>query len=479
MKNKILALLILIVLAQLKTFAIDIIYPKSNGANIYANATFFVGNSDAKNNLYLNGEQIEILENGSFLKYVPLNMGENTFFFEEKNKDNGKIISTLNFKINRLQPPESCVSKNNEITCQDKIYVARVIQDNVPIRNGANEDAKRLSHLDSNTILVLNGKQKDFYRVMLEDNKYAWIAAKHISEPVEIESQFITKIEEIKYISDNDSYSFLYKLKFPVPYVIEEHGNNLLLNLYNVDTSDYDKTNKKQYIIEPQQNNVLMTYFKNDNILWGYDVKYEKGYLKFSVKKPPQINKKTPLKDIKIMIDPGHGGCELGAVGPTRVKESDINLNVAKKLKTLLEEQGAIVCMTREDNSYVDLYDRIKMAKEQPPVFLISLHANALPDGGNPELKHGTSVFYYYPQAKKFAETMQSCMLKKMGTKNDGIYKRSFVLTRNSSSLSLLIEMAYMVHPKEYTLLLNDNFRQVIAESIKDGLEQYLIENVR
>ena len=119
------------------------------------------------------------------------------------------------------------------------------------------------------------------------------------------------------------------------------------------------------------------------------------------------------------------------------------------------------------------------MAKEQNPVFLISLHANALPDGGNPELKHGTSVFYYYPQAKKFAETMQSCMLKKMGTKNDGIYKRSFVLTRNSSSLSLLIEMAYMVHPKEYTLLLNDNFRQVIAESIKDGLEQYLIENVR
>ena len=268
MKNKLLILILLIFIAQLKTFAIDIIYPKNNGAVIYANATFFVGNSNPKNNLYINGEQIEILENGSFLKYVPLATGKNIFFFEEKDKQSGKIINSLNFKVERQEPPNNCLGEDKEILCRDKIYVATVIQDNVPIRDGANEDAKRLSHLDKNTILVLNGKQKDFYRVMLEENKYAWIATKHISEPVEIETQFITKIEEIKYVSDNDSYSFLYKLKFPVPYVIEEHSNNLLLKLYNVDTSDYDKTHNKQYIIEPQQNNVLMTYFKNENILW-------------------------------------------------------------------------------------------------------------------------------------------------------------------------------------------------------------------
>ena len=128
MKNKLLLILILIIFVQAKTFAIDIIYPKINGAKVYANSTFFVGNCDSNNNLYINSQQVEVLENGSFVKYVPLNMGRNTFFFEEKNKTSGELINSLDFKINRLEPPQNCIGEDNNLTCTDKIYFATIMK---------------------------------------------------------------------------------------------------------------------------------------------------------------------------------------------------------------------------------------------------------------------------------------------------------------------------------------------------------------
>ena len=474
--NKLLLTLIFLIFIQLKTFAIDIIYPQSNGIKIYANSTFFVGNANTKHDLFLNGERINLAQNGAFVKYVPLKDGNNSFFFEEKDKLSGRIIDTLNFKVIKTKPPKNCVDENNRLTCTDKIYVATVVQDNIPLREKPNEDAKRISHLNSGTILILDGKQGDFWRVMLDDNKFAWVLNKHICEPAEAPAKVLTKVEEIKYENSPEKYTFFYKLNFPVPFIINEYTNSLEVLFYNVDPSDYDRTRKHNYIIEPLENNVLKTHIYLNHQLWGYDVKYKDGYMIFTVKKPPQINKENPLKNIKIMLDAGHGGSEPGAVGPTRVKESDINIDVARKLQKILEKAGADVVMVRENDKYVDLYDRVKMAKEEDPLFFVSIHANALPNGGNPELKHGTSVFYFYPQAKDFAHIVQKQMLKEMGTKDDGVYKRSFAVIRNTNSLSILIEMAYMVHPTEYALLLDNNFRQIIANSIKNGIENYLKE---
>ena len=140
-----------------------------------------------------------------------------------------------------------------------------------------------------------------------------------------------------------------------------------------------------------------------------------------------------------------------------------------------MDTYSSITRKIRNEDVFVDLYERVKLTKEFEPDLFISLHANALPDGANPEEKHGTAVFYYYPQSKEFAKIMQAQILEEMGTKDDGVSKYSLVVIRNTCCPAILIEMAYMVHPQEYTFLLDDEFRKSMAEAIKHGLEKFLL----
>ena len=130
--------------------------------------------------------------------------------------------------------------------------------------------------------------------------------------------------------------------------------------------------------------------------------------------------------------------------------------------------------MTRDDDTQVDLYKRVKIAKNGNALILLSIHANALADGANPYEKHGTSTFYYNKQASNLAHIIKDVLIEELGTKDDGISKCSFVLTRPTMPLSVLIEVAYMIHPQEYTLLLDENFRQKVAEALQKALLKYI-----
>ena len=143
-------------------------------------------------------------------------------------------------------------------------------------------------------------------------------------------------------------------------------------------------------------------------------------------------------------------------------------------LKEALEAKGAKVIMTREDNEYVGLYDRIDKIKAAAPLFSISIHANALPDGADPFVRYGTSVYYYNTQAKEFADTLKQTIVGQLGTRDDGTRYASFVLNRETLPISVLLETAYMINPTDYENLLNSNFRQKIAQSIADGIKFYL-----
>ena len=130
--------------------------------------------------------------------------------------------------------------------------------------------------------------------------------------------------------------------------------------------------------------------------------------------------------------------------------------------------------MTRDDDDSVDLYKRVKIAKKSNALILLSIHANALPDGANPYEKHGTSTFYYNKQAFNLANVVKDVLIEELQTKDDGVSKCSFVLTRPTMPLSVLVEIAYMIHPQEYTLLLDETFRQKSAEALQKALLKYI-----
>ena len=104
---------------------------------------------------------------------------------------------------------------------------------------------------------------------------------------------------------------------------------------------------------------------------------------------------------------------------------------------------------------------------------LLSIHNNALPDGQNPYITHGTTTYYYQPQAKKFADIMQNALLRRTEFNNLGTKNGNFVLTRPSMPISLLVEVGFMINPFEYEKLIDENFQKKCALGLKEGLENY------
>jgi N-acetylmuramoyl-L-alanine amidase len=173
------------------------------------------------------------------------------------------------------------------------------------------------------------------------------------------------------------------------------------------------------------------------------------------------------------VLDPGHSP-DLGAVGPTRLYEKDVNLWIAHKVRKVLEENGAKVIQTRYGHEPVELYDRPGAAVDFDADMLISIHNNALPDGVNPFENNGTSTYYYHPQSKPLAEAIQKKLMEKTGLPDFGVYYGNLALTRPSEMLAVLVECAFMMIPEQEAMLKNREFQQKCAEGIYEGICEFL-----
>ena len=208
----------------------------------------------------------------------------------------------------------------------------------------------------------------------------------------------------------------------------------------------------------------------NGKKLIGYKGHYEGNDFILQIRKPLKHKK---IKNIKIAVDAGHGGYEKGAIGCLGDEEKDITLKISKYLEKELKSRGAKVIMTRTDDKYVGLKERVDIANENDAAIFVSIHANALPDGLDPNKISGTSVFYYYNEAKPLADTVLNTMLTELKTNDDKVRQASFAVVRNTNALSILIETAYLINPDDNEKLVNPEFQKACAKAIADGIEKY------
>lgn len=482
--NKIKNILILTLsLTALKVYALEIVYPKQNPAVINANSTFFIGNTKPNSNLMINSTPVKVWNDGSFVQVVPLLDGNNTF--DIKSELNGEKEEIIFAVTKPLVTAKTAATEEYQAFNQGEYLYSNVLKDNTPLRSAPDDDAQRLTHLNKGIVLLLEGKKGSYYKINLGDSSTAWVNEKNISICTTVNERILASVCETKF--DEDKYFNYLKLNLnlQIPYKVLENGNNLELTIYGIkQNQEFINKLTSQKIFKPLNikqnlNNNITLEFPSTSRLWGYDCCYEGNNLVFKKRKSPLINPSKPLEGQIIAIDAGHGGSDSGAIGPTGEKEKNINLDVTKKLEEELKKAGAQVIITRCDDTNVDLFDRVRIAKENNALISVSVHSNALADGGNPYIKHGTSTFYYNQESKELAYTLKSQLLKDLGTLDDGTSKASFVLTRATSPLSVLIEVAYIIHPEEYQLLLNEEFRQKAAIAIKTGLEQYLLNNAK
>ncbi len=179
----------------------------------------------------------------------------------------------------------------------------------------------------------------------------------------------------------------------------------------------------------------------------------------------------SPIYNRLIAVDPGHGGDDPGAHGAHGELEKDLTLDIGLRLKGLLEQAGARVLMIRDTDVTVGLYQRPAIANQAGADAYVSIHLNAYASW-----KHGTEIYYdtTNPDSIKLATDLHDTLIKELGLADGGIRREhDFVVVRETTMPSALVEVAYLTNHTEEKLLLTPAFRQKAAVAIYDGLMLY------
>lgn len=173
-----------------------------------------------------------------------------------------------------------------------------------------------------------------------------------------------------------------------------------------------------------------------------------------------------------VVIDPGHGGTDPGAVGCSGTKEKDITLAVSQLVAQLLRTAGVKVVLTRKDDSFISLQRRCDIANSNKAEVFVSIHCDSFFDRS----ANGTTTYVYKrnTQAEKLGHKIQNNLVKNTGLRNRGVGPANFYVLRKTQMPAVLVELAYISNPKEEQLLKSKEFQRLCAESIVSGILDFL-----
>jgi len=194
----------------------------------------------------------------------------------------------------------------------------------------------------------------------------------------------------------------------------------------------------------------------------------------------PSFSFTEGLKGKTIIIDPGHGGSDPGAIGPNRLCEKEVTLGVSLKVEDILKSAGANVIMTRTDDRDVygpnasdrdELQARVNVGRDNPADVFVSIHANSFT---SPSAR-GTATYFYEksPYDRMLAQSLQDGLVEFGGLSDRGIQAANFYVVKRSNIPAALVELAFISNPREESLLSSSDFQLSLAEGICKGLSDF------
>jgi N-acetylmuramoyl-L-alanine amidase len=219
---------------------------------------------------------------------------------------------------------------------------------------------------------------------------------------------------------------------------------------------------------------------------------------------------------LTIVLDPGHGGHDTGAIGPTGLMEKDVVLDLALRLRRLLTDRlGVRVLMTRAEDVFIALPERASLANRAKADFFISLHVNGAGQRG----AVGFETFFFsrepsdndarastqrenlildgngsmggaqesllkmtladmavtrdMRESSDLAERLLAALDKILRVENRGVKSGPFYVLATAAMPAVLVESAFITNPREERRLQRENYRQQIAEALCDGVAAY------
>lgn len=180
----------------------------------------------------------------------------------------------------------------------------------------------------------------------------------------------------------------------------------------------------------------------------------------------------VPTRQATVVIDPGHGGRDPGAIGIGGLREVDVATPVALQVARLLEQQGVRVVMTRRDNRTLELETRVQIAERASADVFVSIHANAI-SLSRPDV-NGIETYHYSDASQRLAATIHASLLEATGSPDRGVRRARFYVIRNTSMPAALVELGFVTGANDAPRLADANYRTLLAQAIARGILQYL-----
>jgi N-acetylmuramoyl-L-alanine amidase len=366
-----------------------------------------------------------------------------------------------------------------EILDPQKIEAIAVSAEAGVARTGASTNFSRLTPLPQGSQATITGKEGDWLRL----DYGAWIkTAETIPLNAIVPPHSI--VRSVRSQTTADSTDIIIPLQLPVPVTVQQSDDTFSLILHNTtaqtDTIYLDQSpilrRLDWYQVAPGI--VRYDFRLKQAQQWGYELYYEDKLnanvnLVLSLRHPPQLPSDS-LQGATILLDPGHGGNESGAVGPTGYPEKAVNLVVSKKIQQRLEAKGATVNLTRTEDVDVSLGRRQELIREQRPTLALSVHYNALPDAGDAENTAGIGMFWYNAQSHDLAQFLHDELTQNLGRESYGVFWNNLALTRPTEAPAVLLELGFMINPDEFEWITNPQAQDELAGAIAAAIEKWL-----
>ena len=323
-----------------------------------------------------------------------------------------------------------------------------------------------------------------------------------------------------KEISDKQVNYFTLHDKAKKKYVyVFDIKTSMLLKAHNLNRAKIDRIKLSQY--DPNTLRLVVENSSEINISHNINSKMLEVIFESKLQKTPEITQKVvhPSKkkmDKIIVIDPGHGGEDPGAIGYNKYREKVIVIEVSKELEKILKSRGYKVYMTRSGDRFIKLRDRTKFANDRNANIFVSIHANAVEEKNANNIQ-GIECFFLSPSrseraknaaaaensadmsdmnmygkdsylnllnhhnilaSNKLAIDLQRGMLGEVNKKykdvnDNGVKEGPFWVLVGAQMPSVLVEVGFLSHPQEGKRLGEDPYRKTLAKGLADGIERY------
>ena len=333
------------------------------------------------------------------------------------------------------------------------------------------------------TEATLSGRWNDQARLQLSRDAVAWVNDADVVPLVAGTPPPRGVVGSVRLTPGRTSATLRVPLPARLPFQVTEHDRALTLRIYggasDINWMQYGGTDplvRRMSYAQPASDEVTITVDLTRRV-WGYRARYDGRDLLLEIRRPPDIAPDHPLRGRTIVLDPGHP--PLGATGPTGLREPVATLAVAFKAKSLLEAAGATVFLTRTDSTPIDLYPRTHFAEMHDADVLVSIHANALPDGINPFTNNGTSVYYFHPRSAPLARALDRALVAQLGVRDLGMGRGDYALVRPTWMPAALTEGLFIMLPDQEAILGSDDGQWRYARGVAQGIENFLRERAR